>query len=127
MKFDDDELEQYDDGEVFANTMAHVGQGMISYLFEYWKQKWPSMSEREFLPVLDGIRSHVGELLGPEQLSELWDWITWELEEHRKSNNPASKVQRNDGVLCECLTRWHEEIKDVKPPRRAPARKKKRK
>ncbi len=129
MMFDDeDDLGDYDDGEAFANTLVHIGQGLIGHLFRYRATHWPMMPDRDFLPILDGVREYVGELLGPEQLKELWEWVCGEYQEQCEAKDPKVRPEACAAVLQSCLPEWHEVASAVKQaPRREKGRGKKRK
>jgi len=73
----DEDFQEFDDGEAFANTLVHFGRGIIDHWLDYRAKHWPAMEDRDFLPVLDGVRTILGEMLGPEQIKELWDQACW--------------------------------------------------
>ena len=112
---DDDDFDQIDEGEAFNNTLIHIGQGMIGHLFRYWNKRWPTIPDGDFLPVLDGVRTWVGGLLGPEQLKELWDWVCWEYEAHCQAKDPKAKSRACEAVLQQYLPEWHRIASEAKP------------
>jgi hypothetical protein len=117
---------RYDDDEIWNNRLVHIGQGMIGHLFKTWQARWPTMPDQDFLPVLDGVRVNVGELLGPEQLRELWGWVCWEYEDHCQAKDRKART-RAGVMLQQCLPEWHQIASEAEPPQRERPRKKRKK
>jgi hypothetical protein len=116
--FDDDDdfgRENFDEGEVFTNTIVHIGQSLISDLFRHWAEHWPAMSDREFLPVLDVVRGGVGEFLGPDQIEELWGLVCYQYTEKCRAKEPKAKTQSCEAVVQGCLPEWHRIANEAKP------------
>jgi hypothetical protein len=128
MNFDDldDDIEQCDDGMAFENTVRHFGERLIDHWFAYRTKHWPEMEDRDFLPVLDGVREVLGELLSPDGLRELWDYACWMYFEDCKTRDPGIKERACTAMLAECLPEWHRIAGEVKPPSRSPGRRKRK-
>jgi hypothetical protein len=128
MIFDDDcyEDEEYDEGEAFANTLVHIGEGVVESLFRYWAARWPAIADRDFLPVLDGVRTEVGEFLSPENLRRIWDCVSWLYQEHCAARGDNSKTAARDAILQSCLPEWHQIAATASPPPKLRRRGKKR-
>ena len=129
MKFHDefdDDFEDYDDGEAFDNIVIHIGQGIIDHLLAHRAKKWPAMDDRDFLPVLDTVRTVLNEFLSPNGLKELWDYACWRYFEDCQERDPGAKQRVCDALLAECLPEWHRAAAEVKPPP-PPAMRRKRK
>jgi hypothetical protein len=129
MVFDDDEGypdDEYDEGQAFVNSLVHIGEGVIDSLFRYWAEHWPQMPDRDFLPALDGVRIHVGELLGPEQHKRMWDCLEWLYQKHCAARGDKSTAAERDAVLQSCLPEWHQAAATAGPPAKLPKRAKKR-
>jgi hypothetical protein len=116
--FDDDDdfgHENFDEDEAFANTIVHIGQSLISDLFRHRAEHWPAMPDREFLPVLDVVRSDVGKFLGPDQLEELWGWVCYEYTEQCRAKEPKAKAKACEAVVQSCLPEWHRIASEANP------------
>jgi hypothetical protein len=113
-----DAEDEFDEGEVWNNTLVHIGEGLIDSWLRYWVEHWPDMPDRDFLPALDAVRTDVGELLGPEQLKELLDCLCWMYTEQCRAKDPKAKERECAAVLQSCLPEWHRIASEAKPARR---------
>jgi hypothetical protein len=114
----DDDFQRIDDGEAFVNTLVHFGQGFIDHWLEYRANHLPALQDRDFLPVLDGVRKVLGRLLGPEEIKELWDYLCWVYLEDVKAKNPKASRRACEAVLEVCLPEWHRLASEIAPPSR---------
>lgn len=118
MRFDDeDDFDEFDEAEVFDNTLVHIGEALIDAWLRYRAEHWPDMPDRDFLPVLDAVRTAVGELLGPAQLKEIWDYLCWMYTEQCRAKEPKVKENECEAVLQCCLPEWHRIASEAKPAR----------
>jgi hypothetical protein len=79
-----------------------------------------TMPDRDFLPVLDGVRIHVGYLLGPEQHKTMWDCLEWLYEKHCAARGDKSRTAERDAMLQSCLPEWHQIAATAQPPPKLP-------